>query len=71
LIWSDSQGASISSWGAEETAINPTVLSYVVSMFYNLQQNPRGTILTMLLTALPQSLPSKAMTRVNLPAVGA
>jgi hypothetical protein len=55
LIWSDSQGASISSWPAEETAMNSTVLGYVVMMLYNLQQNPRGAILTMLLAARPQS----------------
>jgi hypothetical protein len=51
--------------------MNPTVLSYVVLMLYNLQQNPWGTILTMLLTALPQSLASRAMTRVSLPTVAA
>jgi hypothetical protein len=50
--------------------MNPTVLSHVVLMLYNLRQNPRGTILTMLLTALPQLLDSKAMTRVNWPTVG-
>jgi hypothetical protein len=38
--------------------MNPRVLNYVAMMLYNLQQNPRFTILTMLLTALPQSLES-------------
>ena len=51
--------------------MNPTVLNYVALMLYNLQQNPWNTILTMLLTALPGSLASKAMTRVNLPTVAA
>ncbi len=48
--------------------MNPTILNYVVLMLNNLHQNPWGTILTMLLTARPQS--SKAMVRVNLPTVG-
>jgi len=51
--------------------MNPTVLNYVALMLFNLRPNPRLTILTMLLTALPQSLVSKAMTRVNWPTVGA
>jgi hypothetical protein len=51
--------------------MNPTILSYVVLMLYNLQQNPWGTIQTMPLTALPESLVSKAMIRFNLPAVAA
>ena len=48
--------------------MNPTVLNYAV-MLFNFQQNPRFTILTMFLTALPESLASKAMTGVNLPTV--
>jgi hypothetical protein len=51
--------------------MNPTVLSYVVLMLYNLRQNPWGTIQTMLLTTLPKSLVSKAMILFNLPTVAA
>ena len=49
--------------------MNPTVLNYVALMLFNLQQNPRFIILTMLLSALPHSLASRAMTRDNLPTV--
>jgi hypothetical protein len=49
--------------------MNPTILNYLVLMLYNLLQNPSGTILTMLSTALPQSLVSKAIIRVNCPTV--
>ncbi len=51
--------------------MNSTILNYAVLILYNLQQNPRGAILTMFLTALPQSLISKAMIRVNCPTVRA
>ena len=51
--------------------MNPTVLNYLVLMLYNLHQNPLGTIQTILLTALPEWLVSKAMIRFNLPTVAA
>jgi len=51
--------------------MNPTALNYLVLMLDNLHQNPRDTIQTMLLTALPEWLVSKAMIRFNLPTVSA
>jgi hypothetical protein len=45
--------------------MKPTILNYVVLMLSKLPQNPGGTILTMLLIALSQSVVSKAMILVN------
>ncbi|MGO8804961.1 hypothetical protein [Candidatus Binatus sp.] len=45
--------------------MNPTVLNYVALMLYNLRQNPRGTILTLLSIALAQLSVLKAISPVR------